>query len=86
MNSFDLKPVSNLIVQCTIWVLRTKYDYIFKIKILEFYFGILSLKLYIMSKKSIYLLIGGAVVVIALLIILQNRLLEKDEGRKLKQL
>jgi HlyD family secretion protein len=40
-----------------------------------------------MSKKSIYLLIGGAVVVIALLIILSKQgLLEiKMKARKLKQ-
>jgi HlyD family secretion protein len=40
-----------------------------------------------MSKKSIYLLIGGAVVVIALLIILSKTgvIGNKDEARKLKQ-
>jgi hypothetical protein len=39
-----------------------------------------------MSKKSIYLLIGGAVVVIALLILSKTGLLEiKMKARKLKQ-
>jgi HlyD family secretion protein len=38
-----------------------------------------------MSKKSIYLLIGGAVVVIALLIILKNRVIgNKDEGKEVE--
>jgi outer membrane protein len=58
---FRFKPVSNFISTAQSDVLRTKYDYIFKIKILEFYFGILSLKLIHYVKKTIYLLIGGAI-------------------------
>jgi outer membrane protein len=40
MNSFDLSQSQNLLSNAQSEVLRTKYDYIFKIKILEFYFGI----------------------------------------------
>jgi outer membrane protein len=37
MNSFDLKSITNITVNAQSEVLRSKYDYIFKIKILEFY-------------------------------------------------
>ncbi|WP_418264781.1 TolC family protein [Flavobacterium faecale] len=40
MNSFDLSQSQTLLSNAQSEVLRTKYDYIFKIKILEFYFGI----------------------------------------------
>lgn len=40
MNSFDLSQAQTLFTNAQSEVLRTKYDYIFKIKILEFYFGI----------------------------------------------
>jgi multidrug efflux pump subunit AcrA (membrane-fusion protein) len=84
MNSFDLNQSQTLLSNAQSDVLRTKYDYIFKIKILEFYFGILSLKLIHYVKKSIYLLIGGAVVVIALLIILSKTGENKDEGKEVE--
>jgi outer membrane protein len=44
MNSFDLNQSQTLFSNAQSEVLRTKYDYIFKIKILEFYFGIPILK------------------------------------------
>jgi outer membrane protein len=44
MNSFDLNQSQTLLSNAQSEVLRTKYDYIFKIKILEFYFGIPILK------------------------------------------
>jgi len=40
MNSFDFNQSQTLLTNAQSEVLRTKYDYIFKIKILEFYFGI----------------------------------------------
>jgi len=40
MNSFELSQSQTLLSNAQSEVLRTKYDYIFKIKILEFYFGI----------------------------------------------
>lgn len=40
MNSFELSQSQTLLTTAQSEVLRTKYDYIFKIKILEFYFGI----------------------------------------------
>jgi len=44
MNSFDFNQSQTLLSIAQSEVLRTKYDYIFKIKILEFYFGIPILK------------------------------------------
>lgn len=44
MNSFDFNQAQTLLVNAQSEVLRTKYDYIFKIKILEFYFGIPIIK------------------------------------------
>ncbi|MEO8253200.1 MAG: TolC family protein [Flavobacterium sp.] len=44
MNSFDLSQSQTLLSNAQSEVLRTKYDYIFKTKILEFYFGIPILK------------------------------------------
>lgn len=40
MNIFELNQVQTLLVNAQSEVLRTKYDYIFKTKILEYYFGI----------------------------------------------
>ena len=40
MNSFDFNQSQTMLSFAQSEVLRTKYDYIFKIKILEFYFGI----------------------------------------------
>jgi outer membrane protein len=44
MNSFDFNQSQTLLSNAQSEVLRTKYDYIFKIKILEFYFGIAIIK------------------------------------------
>ena len=44
MNSFDFNQAQTLLSNAQSEVLRTKYDYIFKIKILEFYFGIPIIK------------------------------------------
>jgi outer membrane protein len=44
MNSFDFNQSQTLLSNAQSEVLRTKYDYIFKIKILEFYFGIPVIK------------------------------------------
>ena len=44
MNSFDFNQAQKLLTNAQSEVIRTKYDYIFKIKILEFYFGIPILK------------------------------------------
>ncbi|HEY6142601.1 MAG TPA: TolC family protein [Flavobacterium sp.] len=44
MNSFDFNQAQTLLTNAQSEVLRTKYDYIFKIKILEFYFGIPIIK------------------------------------------
>ena len=40
MNSFDYNQSQSLLVNAQSEVIRTKYDYIFKIKIVELYFGI----------------------------------------------
>ena len=40
MNVFDFNQAQSLLVNAESEVLRTKYDYIFRTKILEFYFGI----------------------------------------------
>ena len=40
MNSFDFNQSQTLFTNSQSEVLRTKYDYIFKVKIVEFYFGI----------------------------------------------
>lgn len=40
MNSFEFSQAQNLFINAQSEVLRAKYDYIFKIKIVEFYFGI----------------------------------------------
>jgi outer membrane protein len=44
MNSFDFNQSQTLLTNAQSEILRTKYDYIFKIKILEFYFGIPIIK------------------------------------------
>ena len=44
MNSFEYNQAQTLLINAQSEVLRTKYDYIFKIKILEFYFGIPIIK------------------------------------------
>ncbi|WP_121923977.1 TolC family protein [Flavobacterium weaverense] len=44
MNAFDFNQSQALLTNAQSEVLRTKYDYIFKIKILEFYFGIPLIK------------------------------------------
>ncbi len=44
MNSFDYNQAQTLLTNAQSEGLRTKYDYIFKIKILEFYFGIPLIK------------------------------------------
>jgi outer membrane protein TolC len=44
MNSFDFNQAQTLLSNAQSEVIRTKYDYIFKIKILEFYFGIPIIK------------------------------------------
>ena len=44
MNSFDFNQSQTLLVNAQSEILRTKYDYIFKVKILEFYFGIPIIK------------------------------------------
>jgi outer membrane protein len=44
MNSFDFNQSQTLLLNAQSEVIRTKYDYIFKIKILEFYFGIPIIK------------------------------------------
>ena len=40
MNVFDYNQAQNMFINAQSEVLRTKYDYIFRTKILEFYFGI----------------------------------------------
>ena len=40
MNVFDFNQAQTLLVNAQSEVLRTKYDYLFRTKILEFYFGI----------------------------------------------
>ena len=44
MNVFDYNQAQTLLVNAQSEVLRTKYDYIFRTKILEFYFGIPLIK------------------------------------------
>ncbi|WP_140484771.1 TolC family protein [Flavobacterium sp. GSA192] len=44
MNAFELSQSQTLLANAQSEVIRTKYDYIFKTKILEFYFGIPILK------------------------------------------
>jgi outer membrane protein len=44
LNSFDYNQAQTLMINAQSEVLRTKYDSIFKIKILEFYFGIPIIK------------------------------------------
>lgn len=44
MNVFDFNQAQTLLINAQSEVLRTKYDYIFRIKILEFYFGIPIIK------------------------------------------
>ena len=44
MNSFNFNQSQTLLTNAQSEVLRTKYDYIFKIKIVEFYFGIPIIK------------------------------------------
>lgn len=44
MNSFDFNQSQTLLTNAQSDVIRTKYDYIFKIKIVEFYFGIPLIK------------------------------------------
>lgn len=44
MNSFEFNQAQTLLTNAQSEVIRTKYDYIFKIKILEFYFGIAIIK------------------------------------------
>ena len=44
MNSFDFNQSQTLLTNAQSEVIRTKYDYIFKIKIVEFYFGIPLIK------------------------------------------
>jgi len=40
MNAFELSQAQTLFVNAQSEVLRTKYDYIFRVKVVEFYFGI----------------------------------------------
>ena len=40
LNSFDFSQSQNQLVAAQSEVVRTKYDFIFKLKVLEFYFGI----------------------------------------------
>jgi outer membrane protein len=40
MNAFDLNQSQTLFVNAQSEVIRTKYDYIFRVKVVEFYFGI----------------------------------------------
>jgi outer membrane protein len=44
MNAFDFNQSQTLLTNAQSEIIRTKYDYIFKIKILEFYFGIPIIK------------------------------------------
>src|SRR5690606_40470081 len=45
MNAFELSQSQTLLANAQSEVIRTKYDYIFKTKILEFYFGIPIIKI-----------------------------------------
>ena len=40
MNAFDLNQAQLLFANAESEVIRTKYDYIFRVKVVEFYFGI----------------------------------------------
>jgi len=40
LNAFDFSQSKNRLENAESEVVRTKYDYIFKLKVLEFYFGI----------------------------------------------
>ncbi len=40
MNSFEYSQIKNRLVKAQSDLLRAKYDYIFKIKLLEFYYGV----------------------------------------------
>ncbi len=40
MNSFDFSQTQNRLVKARSDVIRAKFDYLFKIKLLEFYYGI----------------------------------------------
>jgi outer membrane protein len=40
MNAFDYNQAQTLLVNSQSELLRTKYDYIFRVKVVEFYFGI----------------------------------------------
>jgi outer membrane protein len=44
MNAFDLNQSQSLFVNAQSEVVRTKYDYIFRVKVIEFYFGIPIIK------------------------------------------
>ena len=44
LNAFDLNQSQSLFVNAQSEVVRTKYDYIFKVKVIEFYFGIPIIK------------------------------------------
>lgn len=44
MNSFDFSQSQTLLINAKSDVLRNKYDYIFKVKVLEYYFGIPLIK------------------------------------------
>ena len=45
LNAFDLNQSQSLFVNAQSEVVRTKYDYIFRVKVIEFYFGIPIIKL-----------------------------------------
>ena len=55
MNSFDFNQSQTLYTVAQSEVLRTKYDYIFKIKILEFYFGIPIIKTNSLCLKKLFI-------------------------------
>ncbi len=40
MNSFDFSQIKNRLVKANSDFLRAKYDFVFKVKLLEFYYGI----------------------------------------------
>ena len=40
LNSFDFSQIKNRVVKAESDFLRAKYDFIFKVKLLEFYYGI----------------------------------------------
>jgi len=44
LNAFDLNQSQSLFVNAQSEVVRTKYDYIFRVKVIEFYFGIPIIK------------------------------------------